>query len=116
MLFNLAHPFRDSGEGVAVADIIDYDDALGLLVEAWCYREIALLTGSVPDLQLAETCIDAQRATPELHTYRRPEVLLKLILLRTVHLFFDLVSLTMKRWTRHDLPAPKLPITETLKV
>ena len=81
VLLDLAHPSVDSGERVAVSDIVDDNDTVGTLIVGGCDRLEALLSCSIPDLKLADLVIDIDSADLEVDTDGWHEVLLELIIL-----------------------------------
>ena len=81
VLLDLAHPGVHGGERVTVSDVVNHNDAVGALVVARRDGLEALLTSSIPDLQLANLVIDVDGANLEVDADCWHEVLLELVIL-----------------------------------
>lgn len=65
VLLNLIHPVLDGAEALAVSDVVGDNDAVSALVVAAGDRLEALLSCSVPDLQLNRLAVHLDRADLE---------------------------------------------------
>ena len=81
IFFDLAHPGVHGGERVTVSDVVNHNDAVGALVVARRDGLEALLTSSIPDLQLANLVVDVDGANLEVDADCWHEVLLELVIL-----------------------------------
>lgn len=81
VLLNFTHPGVHRIEGVAVSDVVNYDDTMRALIIAGSDSLESFLAGSVPDLQLADLLIDVDGADFEVDANGWHEVLLELVVL-----------------------------------
>lgn len=70
----------DGAEGVTICDIICHDDSMCALIVARGNRLEAFLTCSVPDLKFANFLVHIDSANLEVHSNRRHEIFLELII------------------------------------
>lgn len=82
-LLHFAHPRVHRIERVSVRDVVDHNNAMGSLVVGGSDRFKALLASSVPNLQLAHFLVRVNRANLKVHTDRRLEILLELVISKT---------------------------------
>jgi hypothetical protein len=81
VLLNLSHPVLNSAERIAAGDIVGDNNAVGTLVVAGSDGLEALLTGSVPNLQLDRLAVNLVVANLEVNTDGGHEVVSEDIIL-----------------------------------
>ena len=81
MLLYLAEPDRDAQEALPVRHVENNDDAVSTFVVGIGDCAVALLAGSVPNLQLDRRLVDLEGAEAEVHSDCAQVVLLKAIIL-----------------------------------